>query len=43
MVRLNVGGQAGVHHELAEFTRDDVEGLVAQAPALRNKPSDPAG
>ncbi len=43
VVRLNMGGQAGVHHELAEFTRDDVEGLVAQAPALRNKPSDPAG
>ena len=42
VVRLNVGGQAGVHHELAEFTRDDVDGLVAQAPALRNKPSDPA-
>lgn len=42
VVRLNVGGQAGVHHELAEFTRDDVEGLVAKAPALRNKPSDPA-
>jgi hypothetical protein len=43
VVRLNMGGQAGVHHELAEFTRDDVEGLVAQAPALRNQPSDPAG
>ena len=43
VVRLNVGGQAGVHHELAEFTRDDVEGLVAQAPSLRNKPADPAG
>ena len=43
VVRLNMGGQAGVHHELAEFTRDDVEGLVAQAPSLRNKPSDPAG
>ena len=43
VVRLNVGGQAGVHHELAEFTRDDVEGLVAQAPALRNKPADAAG
>ena len=28
---------------LAEFTRDDVEGLVAQAPSLRNKPSEPAG
>jgi len=43
VVRLNMGGQAGVHHELAEFTRDDVEGLVAQAPSLRNKPSDAVG
>jgi hypothetical protein len=43
VVRLNVGGQSGVHHELAEFTRDDVEGLVAQAPSLRNNPLDPAG
>jgi hypothetical protein len=39
VVRLNVGGQAGVHHELAEFTRDDVDGLVAQGPALRGKPT----
>ena len=37
VVRLNMGGQAGVHHELAEFTRDDVEELVAQAPSLRNQ------
>jgi hypothetical protein len=43
VVRLNVGGPTGIHHELAEFTRDDVDGLVAQAPALRNKSSDPAG
>ena len=39
VVRLNVGGQQGPHHELAEFTRDDVDGLVAQGPALRNKPA----
>jgi len=37
VVRLNVGGQHGPHHELAEFTRDDVDGLVAQGPALRSK------
>ena len=37
VVRLNAGGQQGQHHELAEFTRDDVDGLVAQGPALRHK------
>jgi len=42
VVRLNVSGQAGPHHELAEFTRDDVDGLVAQGPALRTKPATPA-
>jgi hypothetical protein len=35
VVRLLVGGQAGVHHLLAEFTRDDVSELVAQGPTLR--------
>lgn len=35
VIRLLVGGQAGSHHELAEFTRDDVAGLIAQAPKLR--------
>jgi hypothetical protein len=38
VVRLNIGGQAGSHHSLAEFTKDDVDGLVAQGPALRNPP-----
>jgi hypothetical protein len=38
VVRLNIGGQQGPHHELAEFTRDDVDGLVAQGPSLRGKP-----
>ena len=31
-------GQAGSHHTLAEFTRDDIEGLVAQGPTLRGVP-----
>jgi hypothetical protein len=42
VVRLSMGGQQGSHHELAEFTRDDVEGLVAQGPDLRAKPATPA-
>lgn len=37
VVRLSVGGQQGPHHELAEFTRDDVDGLVAEGPKLRAK------
>ena len=37
VVRLSVGGQQGQHHELAEFTRDDVDGLVAEGPTLRAK------
>jgi hypothetical protein len=35
VVRLNIGGQTGTHHSLAEFTKDDVDGLVAQGPSLR--------
>lgn len=35
VVRLFVGGQAGSHHILAEFTRDDIAQLVTQGPALR--------
>ena len=35
VIRLLVGGQAGVHHQLAEFTRDDVAAFVAQGPTLR--------
>jgi hypothetical protein len=35
VVRLLVGGQGGTHHELAEFTREDIAALVEQAPALR--------
>ena len=35
VVRLHVAGQAGSHHTLAEFTRDDITNLVASAPRLR--------
>ncbi len=38
VVRLHVAGQAGSHHELAEFTKDDVEQLVTDGPTLRTPP-----
>jgi hypothetical protein len=37
VVRLLMSGQQGSHHELAEFTRDDIEGLVARGPGLRHQ------
>ena len=39
VVRLLMSGQAGSHHELAEFTRDDIAELVARGPALRQPTS----
>lgn len=41
VLRLLVATQAGTHHELAEFTREDVERMIAEAPALR-QPANPA-
>ncbi len=35
VVRLLTTGQTGTHHVLAEFTAEDVEGLVARAPSMR--------
>ena len=35
VVRLLLGGQAGAHHVLAEFTREDIAELIARGPALR--------
>jgi hypothetical protein len=35
VIRLLVGGHAGVRHQIAEFTREDVADLVAQGPTLR--------
>ena len=35
VVRLLAGGQAGAHHVLAEFTKEDITELVARGPLLR--------
>ena len=35
VLRLLIGGQAGSHHQLSEFTRDDIDSLVAKGPRLR--------
>ncbi len=40
VVRLLMGGQAGSHHVLAEFTREDIIEMVTRGPALRQP--DPA-
>lgn len=37
VVRLHRVTAAGSHHELAEFTKDDIESLIAQAPQMRQK------
>jgi hypothetical protein len=37
VIRLLLGAQTGAHHQLAEFTHDDVEQLIDQAPTLRVK------
>jgi hypothetical protein len=36
VVRLLISGKAGNHHELVEFTREDVSELVALGPSLRH-------
>ena len=41
VVRLFIGGQAGGHHELAEFTRDDIASLVTSGPNLRAPAPEP--
>jgi len=35
VVRLLLSGQGGTHHQLTEFTKDDISGLVARGPSLR--------
>ncbi len=42
VLRLLMTSQAGAKHVLVEFTREDVDGLIARAPALRTAPSAPA-
>lgn len=41
VIRLLVAGQAGTHHMLAEFTRDEVSSLVSAAPRMRALPAAP--
>ena len=41
VVRLLLSGQAGSHHILAEFTRDDISQMVARGPGLRTPVSMP--
>jgi hypothetical protein len=41
VLRLLMAGQAGSKHELAEFTRDDINELVARGPALRRPDKPP--
>ena len=43
VVRLLMMTQAGAHHELAEFTADDVSSLVARGPSLRHQETAKAG
>lgn len=42
VVRLHRAGQTGARHVLAEFTREDVDVLVADAPQMR-RPAAPDG
>jgi hypothetical protein len=35
VVRLQKVTAAGAHHELAEFTKDDIEAMIADSPQLR--------
>jgi len=39
LMRIN---QTGIHHELVEFTKDDVAAMIAEAPAQRRTPQAPA-
>jgi len=37
VVRLLLAGQTGSRHILAEFTREDIAGMIARGPALRHQ------
>jgi hypothetical protein len=41
VVRLLLSGQTGSRHQLAEFTREDIQQMVAKGPSLRNPVSIP--
>ena len=38
VVRLLEVGQAGAHHTISEFTREDIDALIEQGPDLRDQP-----
>lgn len=42
VLRLLMGGQAGNKHVLAEFTKDDINEMVARGPSLRHTETTPA-
>ncbi|KRT64051.1 MAG: hypothetical protein XU10_C0005G0075 [Chloroflexi bacterium CSP1-4] len=41
VLRLLMAGQVGMKHVLAEFTKDDIERMIEQGPAWRNRSSGP--
>ena len=41
VVRMLMAGPAGSRHVLAEFTRDDIEAMIASGPLFRNAGSSP--
>jgi hypothetical protein len=43
VVRLQKVGQAGAHHSLAEFTKDDIEAMITGAPQLRQEDTPEGG
>ena len=43
VVRLHMVASAGANHALAEFTKDDIERLTAEAPSLRHQAPTPEG
>ena len=43
VVRLLMASQTGSRHVLAEFTKDDIEAMVARGPSLRNIGTTKAG
>src|SRR3989304_6247909 len=41
VLRLLMAGQVGMKHVLAEFTKDDIERMIEQGPAWRNRSAGP--
>jgi hypothetical protein len=41
VLRLLMSGQAGSRHELAEFTREDINDMIARGPSLRHTDTKP--